>query len=83
MHRLVKLGIDEELLQQAFEIMDLDGSGSLDKAEFTNMLFKMLHPPETQDLLAVQKRLDTLQRSIRVELKELVSELVTTTLDTR
>ncbi|KAF4674957.1 hypothetical protein FOL46_003403 [Perkinsus olseni] len=59
--RLQKLGVDEDVVAVAFQIIDSSGHGCIDQDEFVQMLLKMLHPPTTQDLLLLQKNLTMVQ----------------------
>lgn len=64
--QLVKLGIDHELVHNAFNIIDVDGSGSFDVSEFLTMIFKLLNPPQSQDIQALHQKLHQLSQSMRV-----------------
>eukprot|EP00746_Dinoflagellata_sp_MGD_P032040 gnl/MRDRNA2_/MRDRNA2_176229_c0_seq1.p1 gnl/MRDRNA2_/MRDRNA2_176229_c0~~gnl/MRDRNA2_/MRDRNA2_176229_c0_seq1.p1 ORF type:complete len:300 (+),score=77.63 gnl/MRDRNA2_/MRDRNA2_176229_c0_seq1:112-900(+) len=58
MEQLVKLGINEELLSNAFDILDMDRSGCFDREEFLTMIIKLLHPPQSQDMLALHQKIN-------------------------
>ncbi|EEQ98642.1 conserved hypothetical protein [Perkinsus marinus ATCC 50983] len=60
-YRLQKLGVDEDVVAVAFQIIDSSGHGCIDQDEFVQMLLKMLQPPTAQDLLLVQKNLTMVQ----------------------
>lgn len=54
------IGIDFKLLLTAFDIVDKDEQGVLDRNIFIQMIFKLLHPPETQDVLLILRKLTKL-----------------------
>lgn len=54
------IGIDFKLLLTAFDIVDKDDNGVLDRNDFIQMIFKLLHPPETQDVLLILRKLGKL-----------------------
>jgi len=62
---LEKLGIDDIVLKHAFDIMDVDGHPML-MAEFIEMIFKLLHPPEAQDVLVIHRKLERLAAALGV-----------------
>lgn len=53
--KLEKLGIDAEVLTAVFQFFDTDDSGDISYTEFIEMIFKLIHPPETQDVLSIQR----------------------------
>lgn len=61
---LKRLGIDSHLLQNAFDIIDVDDSNSLDMNEFISMIFRLLHPPKTQDVLIIHRKIDRLAEQL-------------------
>ena len=44
-------------MRLAFELIDDDMSGALEMQEFIHMVFRLLHPPSSQDLLVVKRNL--------------------------
>eukprot|EP00746_Dinoflagellata_sp_MGD_P018117 gnl/MRDRNA2_/MRDRNA2_141993_c0_seq1.p1 gnl/MRDRNA2_/MRDRNA2_141993_c0~~gnl/MRDRNA2_/MRDRNA2_141993_c0_seq1.p1 ORF type:complete len:607 (-),score=114.84 gnl/MRDRNA2_/MRDRNA2_141993_c0_seq1:61-1881(-) len=62
---LEKLGIQKELLENAFDVLDVDGDNDLEAKEFIRMIFKLLHPPETQDVLVIHQKIDRLLDTCR------------------
>jgi len=54
------IGIDFKLLLTAFDIVDKDENGVLERNVFIEMIFKLLHPPETQDVLLILRKLTKL-----------------------
>lgn len=56
--QLLKLGIDREVVDNAFEIIDQDGTGEIELEEFLDMIFKLTHPPQTQDVLKLHTKMD-------------------------
>jgi len=50
---LERLGLDHSTMRLAFELIDDDMSGALEMQEFIHMVFRLLHPPSSQDLLVV------------------------------
>eukprot|EP00397_Hematodinium_sp_SG-2012_P005719 GEMP01005741.1.p1 GENE.GEMP01005741.1~~GEMP01005741.1.p1 ORF type:complete len:728 (+),score=89.63 GEMP01005741.1:327-2510(+) len=57
---LVPLGLDENLVTRAFDVIDMNSSGELELTEFISTVFKMLHPPQSVDLLLMSRKLDKL-----------------------
>lgn len=64
--QLAKLGIEPGLVKSAFDIIDVDNNGKLELDEFIQMIFKLLHPPEAQDLLKIHQKLDRISDSVGV-----------------
>jgi len=58
--RLRKLGIAENLLETAFDLLDTDGSGTLELDEFVPVMLALLRPPDSQDLLITARRVERL-----------------------
>merc|ERR1740129_1816048 len=58
MAQLRKLGIDDGILKNAFDILDTDGDGKLESREFAHMIFKCIHPPQSQDILEIENKVD-------------------------
>ncbi|KAK3273196.1 hypothetical protein CYMTET_18553 [Cymbomonas tetramitiformis] len=69
-----KVGIPLELLENAFEVIDMNSSGEIDHREFVEMVFKLLNPPETKEIVLVQKKLELLPAIMRREMAEVVRE---------
>lgn len=73
---LDKSGVDEETIKTALHILDrkiavqkqqsgkLEEALHLDLEEFMEVIFKLLHPPQTQDILLVQSKLEKLERAL-------------------
>jgi len=61
---LEKLGLDQSTIRLAFELIDDDRSGSLEMQEFIHMVFRLLHPPTSQDLLVIKRNLAKLCDSL-------------------
>jgi hypothetical protein len=67
---LDKVGVDEEILKTALSIFDrkhMNSSGDpghIDLEEFMEVVFKLLHPPQTQDILLVQSKLEKLEKAL-------------------
>jgi hypothetical protein len=59
-YQLLKLGIDREVVDNAFEIIDQDNTGEIELEEFLDMIFKLTHPPQTQDVLKLHTKMDKL-----------------------
>merc|ERR1719161_2481780 len=57
-YQLLKLGIDKEVVDNAFEIIDQDNTGEIELEEFLDMIFRLTHPPQTQDVLKLHGKLD-------------------------
>lgn len=64
---LEKLGIDQALVRSAFDIIDVNESDMLELDEFIKMIFKLLHPPEAQDLMKINQKLDRICESVDVD----------------
>jgi len=54
---LEKFGLDQTTIKLAFDLIDADRSGQLEMQEFIHMVFRLLHPPASQDLLCVKRNL--------------------------
>jgi len=70
---LDKAGVDEETIKTATHILDrkMQNKGGanqeaihIDLEEFMEVIFKLLHPPQTQDILLVQSKLEKLERAL-------------------
>jgi len=64
---LEKAGVDEDVLKTALSIVDRrlhTDDGHLDMEEFLEVIFKLLHPPHTQDILLVQSKLEKLEKAL-------------------
>jgi len=61
---LERLGLDQSTIRLAFELIDDDKSGSLEMQEFVHMVFRLLHPPSSQDLLVIKRNLARLCDSL-------------------
>lgn len=57
---LAPLGFDEHLIEKAFDLIDINCSGQLELEEFISTVFKMLHPPQSADLLLLSRKVDKL-----------------------
>lgn len=64
MQQLEKLGINKSILKNAFDMLDEDGSGSLDVVEFQRMIFKFLNPPQSQDIQALEYRIKKISQKL-------------------
>lgn len=70
LHELDKVGVDQELLSTSLNIIDrkmanrVGDPGHLDLEEFLEVVFKLLHPPQTQDILLVQSKLAKLEKAL-------------------
>eukprot|EP00746_Dinoflagellata_sp_MGD_P147062 gnl/MRDRNA2_/MRDRNA2_79448_c0_seq3.p1 gnl/MRDRNA2_/MRDRNA2_79448_c0~~gnl/MRDRNA2_/MRDRNA2_79448_c0_seq3.p1 ORF type:complete len:616 (+),score=129.10 gnl/MRDRNA2_/MRDRNA2_79448_c0_seq3:75-1922(+) len=58
MKQMVNLGISKDVLESAFDILDEDGSGSFDIHEFLKMIFKLLTPPQSQDIQLLNQKMN-------------------------
>merc|ERR1719265_1195190 len=58
MKQMVNLGISKDVLESAFDILDADGSGSFDIDEFLKMIFKLLNPPQSQDIQLLNQKMN-------------------------
>eukprot|EP00747_Dinoflagellata_sp_TGD_P015993 gnl/TRDRNA2_/TRDRNA2_124774_c1_seq1.p1 gnl/TRDRNA2_/TRDRNA2_124774_c1~~gnl/TRDRNA2_/TRDRNA2_124774_c1_seq1.p1 ORF type:complete len:456 (+),score=93.72 gnl/TRDRNA2_/TRDRNA2_124774_c1_seq1:73-1368(+) len=72
--QLEKLGIDRQLLQHAFDIIDCDEDGALEMEEFLEVIFKLLHPPEAQDVILLKRKLERLASGLRDKFEALKNE---------
>lgn len=69
---LDKAGVDEETIKTATHILDrkvknpasAQEAVHIDLEEFMEVIFKLLHPPQTQDILLVQSKLEKLERAL-------------------
>lgn len=67
---LQKIGIARDLLENAFDIIDSDRSGDIEHAEFVSLVFKLLKPPDSRDLLMVSKKLDVLNPVLEKQIED-------------
>ncbi|KAK3247229.1 hypothetical protein CYMTET_43270 [Cymbomonas tetramitiformis] len=68
------VGIPLELLGNAFEVIDIDGTGEIDHKEFVEMVFKLLNPPESKEIVLVQKRIELMPQIMRHEVRGLIRD---------
>lgn len=66
---MAKLGIEQVLLDNAFEILDTDEDDNLESAEFIDMIFKLLNPPLSQDVLIIHRKIDKLREALKRHLR--------------
>jgi len=64
--KISKLGIETSILENAFDILDNDGTGTLDLEEFIQGIFKMTRPPQSQDLLKLHQKFDRISSVLGV-----------------
>eukprot|EP00747_Dinoflagellata_sp_TGD_P102020 gnl/TRDRNA2_/TRDRNA2_168530_c1_seq2.p1 gnl/TRDRNA2_/TRDRNA2_168530_c1~~gnl/TRDRNA2_/TRDRNA2_168530_c1_seq2.p1 ORF type:complete len:633 (+),score=147.26 gnl/TRDRNA2_/TRDRNA2_168530_c1_seq2:94-1992(+) len=60
---LRKLGIDSSLLLNAFDLLDRNNDGSLERKEFIDMIFTLLESPKAEDLLTMHSRIENCAKS--------------------
>jgi len=60
---LIQVGIDEGLLQSALKIVE-SHTESVDLDDLLEVIFKLLHSPETMDVLLVQRKLEKLMEAL-------------------
>lgn len=68
------VGIPLELLGNAFDVIDIDGTGEIDHKEFVEMVFKLLNPPESKEIVLVQKRIELMPQIMRHEVRGLIRD---------
>merc|ERR1712139_34073 len=68
---LHEVGIDVRQAENLFDILDYDGSGSLDSQEFIEGVMKARGEAKAKDVLAVQCDLWRSDRKVRTELTEM------------
>lgn len=69
---LDKVGVDEEIRKTSLKLIsrknnlteEEEENGVLDLEELLEVVFKLLHPPQTQDILLVQSKLEKLERAL-------------------
>lgn len=66
MRQLVNLGISKDVMHNAFDILDHDGSGSFSSDEFLNMIFKLLNPPQSQDIQVLNQKMGQMQAVLEI-----------------
>ncbi|KAK3239743.1 hypothetical protein CYMTET_50353 [Cymbomonas tetramitiformis] len=71
---LEKIGLSRESLESAFDIIDIDKSGDVHLHEFVTMLFKLYKPPESRDLVLIQKQLDCFENSLADKIDQVFEE---------
>jgi len=62
--QLERVGIDQELLHNAIGIVQPGDRGDIAMEEFLELIFKLLHPPETQDILLIKRKLEKLEQAL-------------------
>jgi hypothetical protein len=70
---LEKVGVDAEVVKTAQQILDrknlsvggVDGPTQYDLEELMEVVFKLLHAPQTQDILLVQGKLEKLEKALQ------------------
>ena len=67
---LRRQGIDGGVVENAFAIIDSDGNGKLDKAEFAQYLMKMLRDPNSEEVIKVMTELAAAEADL-LALKEM------------
>jgi hypothetical protein len=66
MKQMVNLGISKDVLESAFDILDEDGSGSFDIDEFLTMIFKLLNPPQSQDIQLLNTKMNQMAFQMKI-----------------
>merc|ERR1740129_2539596 len=70
--KLEKYGVEEEVLKTALQLLDRKSLadlpaaqiGFIDVSELLGLIFKLLHPPETQDVILIQRKLEKLEKAL-------------------
>jgi len=65
--QLIKLGISAEIVRNAFDILDCDGSGHFDAGEFMSVVFKLLNPPQSQDIQVLHQKIGEIAAHINIQ----------------
>eukprot|EP00403_Amphidinium_massartii_P025031 CAMPEP_0178392940 /NCGR_PEP_ID=MMETSP0689_2-20121128/11934_1 /TAXON_ID=160604 /ORGANISM="Amphidinium massartii, Strain CS-259" /LENGTH=460 /DNA_ID=CAMNT_0020013523 /DNA_START=42 /DNA_END=1422 /DNA_ORIENTATION=- len=63
---LRQVGIDDRLLQSALNIVE-SHTDTIDLDDLLEIIFKLLHSPETLDVLLVQRKLDKLMEALLIQ----------------
>ena len=53
---LTTLGLDKDTMRLQFELIDTDMSGFLDTREFIHTLFRLVNPPNCQEILVIKRK---------------------------
>jgi len=70
---LAKAGIENDVLQSTLKILETrrsahnnesEDDGQLELDEFLETIFKLLHPPEAQDILLILRKLERLEKAL-------------------
>merc|ERR1719171_153731 len=69
MKKLHSLGISKDIMANAFQILDEDGSGSFDIDDFLSMIFKLLNPPQSQDIQVLHNKLSQMASQLNLSLR--------------
>lgn len=84
--RLLKLGIQGELIEGAFDILDVDGGGTIGLDEFLMMIFKLLDPPQSQDILMIHQKIIKMEmhmtRQMVADVKANISDTIIASITT-
>lgn len=66
-NQLIKLGISRDIVQNAFDFLDCDGSGNFDVSEFMTVIFKLLNPPQSQDIVNINQQLSQIATHMNIQ----------------
>lgn len=65
--QLMKLGISEDIVKNAFDILDCDSSGYFDVSDFSSLVFKLLNPPQSQDIQVLNQKMSTIAAHLNIQ----------------
>eukprot|EP00746_Dinoflagellata_sp_MGD_P005889 gnl/MRDRNA2_/MRDRNA2_111418_c0_seq1.p1 gnl/MRDRNA2_/MRDRNA2_111418_c0~~gnl/MRDRNA2_/MRDRNA2_111418_c0_seq1.p1 ORF type:complete len:622 (+),score=111.43 gnl/MRDRNA2_/MRDRNA2_111418_c0_seq1:130-1995(+) len=65
--QLIKLGISGDIVRNAFDILDCDDSGYFESKDFMSMVFKLLNPPQSQDIQVLNQKLSEIAAQMNIQ----------------
>jgi len=64
------LGLSKQVVEDAFDLIDSDQSGTLELQEFVDIVFKLMHPPDSIDLLRASCKIDLMLKHFGLSSKQ-------------
>jgi Ca2+-binding EF-hand superfamily protein len=65
--QLIKLGISGDIVRKCFDILDCDGSGYFDAGDFMSVVFKLLNPPQSQDIMVLNQKISEISAQMNIQ----------------
>lgn len=58
--KLLNIGLKEDIVRTTFDIIDCNHDELIEMQEFLDTMYKLMHAPESQDILVIHRKLDNL-----------------------